>query len=120
MDERTMRLLMKLPLKKSFFDTMFDVKKEAIGPVLAHYNVDEQTLHDMLWEEYNISGMENRIANTAFDFLITACEQGKDLPETLKGAVKENILAAAIYYTNIAPDTVHTSEFKEACNGGQQ
>lgn len=104
--------LMFLPLTKGVFKSMFDIKSENIGPVLEQYNTDCQSLYDALWEEFNIPGMEIRIANTAFDFLICCCEEKKDLCDTLKGEIKKNILASSVFYTNVAPHAAHTSDFQ--------
>lgn len=112
MDNKSAQGLMFLPLTKKVFDIMFDTKADSINPVLKHYDVSREFLHDMLWKEFNIESMETRIANTALDFLIDCCEEKKDLCKTLKGEIKKNILAAAIFYTNIAPEAAFTSDFK--------
>lgn len=104
--------LMFLPLTKSIFKSIFDIKSEDIDSVLEQYNTDQQSLYDALWEEFNIPSMEIRIANTAFDYLICCCQEKKDLCETLKGEIKKNILASSVFYTNIAPYAAHTSDFK--------
>lgn len=85
---------------------MLEVKKENLIIVQEQYKCSEQELHDILWEEFNISGMKTRIANTALDFLIIDCEEKKDLEDTLRKEVKKNILGAAIYYTNVAPEGI--------------
>ena len=79
--------------------------------ILKQYDVDQKNLYDQLWQEFNIPGMEIRIANTAFDFLIDCCEEKKELCATLKGEIKKNILMAGIFYTNIAPEAACTSDF---------
>lgn len=107
------KAFMFLPLNKKIFDTIFDVKSKDISPILEYYSVEKQILYDMLWEEYNIPGMEVRIANTAFDFLIECCEKKRELCETLKGEIKKNILASGIFYTNIAPEAATTADFRK-------
>lgn len=104
------KAFMLLPLKKEISDVMFSVKSDSINPVLERYGVDRQGLHDLLWEELNIPGMEVRTANTAFDFLIVSCEENRELETSLKAEVKKNILGAGVFYTNIAPEAVHPSE----------
>ncbi len=107
------KAFMFLPLNKKIFDIIFDVKSKDISPILEYYSVEKQILYDMLWEEYNIPGMEVRIANTAFDFLIECCEEKRDLCKTLKGEIKKNILASGIFYTNIAPEAATTADFRK-------
>lgn len=108
----TNKKIMFLPLTKGVFKSMFEIKSEYIGPVLEQYNTDSQSLYDVLWKEYNIPGMEIRIANTAFDFLICCCNEKKDLRETLTGEIRKNILASSVFYTNVAPHATHTSDFQ--------
>lgn len=100
-----------LPLNQHIFKTMFEIKSNSLEPILKQYDVDQNNLYDQLWKEFNIPGMEIRIANTALDFLIDCCENKKDLCETLKGEIKKNILMAGIFYTNVAPETACTSDF---------
>lgn len=78
-----------LPLNQHIFKTMFEIKSNSLEPILKQYDVDQKYLYDLLWEEFDISGMEIRIANTAFDFLIDCCEKKRDLRETLKGENKK-------------------------------
>lgn len=100
-----------LPLNQHIFKTMFEIKSNSLESILKQYNVDQNNLYDQLWKEFNIPGMEIRIANTALDFLIDCCENKKDLCETLKGEIKKNILMAGIFYTNVAPEAACTSDF---------
>lgn len=102
-----------LPLDLKIFNIIFDVKSKDINPILEQYGVEKQILYNMLWEEFNIPGMEVRIANTAFDFLIDCCEKKVDLCETLKGEIKKNILMSGIFYTNVAPKAAITADFRE-------
>lgn len=67
-------------------------------------------------EEFNIPGMEARIANTAFGFLIFKCAEGKELNKLLRIEIKECILAAGIFYTNVAPEACSTLDFAPSCN----
>lgn len=100
-----------LPLNQHVFKIMFEIKSNSLEPILKQYEVDQKNLYDQLWQEFNIPGMEIRIANTAFDFLIDCCEEKKELCETLKGEIKKNILMAGIFYTNIAPEAACASNF---------
>lgn len=104
--------LMYQKLTRKTFDLMFDMKKNAIGPILTHFDVDKDTLKDTLWKELDIPGMEVRIANTAFDWVIECCEQDRDLQENLTREIRKCILHAGIFYTNVAPDVVHPRYFK--------
>lgn len=101
---------MRMPLSKRFFDVIIEVKSNNLAPVLEQYCVSQEDLCLSLWEEFNIPGMEVRIANTALDFLIDCCETKRDLCHTLKGEIKKNILMAGIFYTNIAPEAISTAE----------
>lgn len=103
--------IMFLPLNQLVFKMMLEVKSDSLGPVMKQYDVSRQELYDSLWQEFNISGMEIRIANTAFDFLIDCCEKKRDLRETLIGEIKKNILMAGIFYSNVAPEAACTSDF---------
>lgn len=82
------KAFMFLPLNVKIFNVIFDVKSKDIKPILEYYGVEKQFLYNMLWEEFNIPGIEVRIANTAFDYLIDCCGMKKDLCETLKGEIK--------------------------------
>ncbi len=108
------RKLMFTPLTGKIFDLMFKIKSDDIKPVLAYYELDAKALHDLLFTQFNIPGMEVRIANTAFDYLICCCESNMDLKDkTLPEKIKDCILMSGVFYTNIAPDAAHTSEFQE-------
>lgn len=98
-------------LNKNSFDIMFDAKINEINSVLKQYKVTKQELYNTLWTEFNISGMEVRIANTAFDFLIDCCKEKRELKDTLKGEIKKNILMSCVFYTNVAPNAAHTTDF---------
>lgn len=102
---------MLFPLNQHIFKTMFEIKSNSLEPILKQYDVEHKNLYDLLWKEFNIPGMEIRIANTAFDFLIECCEKKKDLCKTLKGEIKKNILMAGIFYTNVAPNAINTIDF---------
>lgn len=104
-----------LPLNQHIFKTMFEIKSNSLEPILKQYDVDQKYSYDLLWEEFDISGMEIRITNTAFDFLIDCCEKKRDLRETLKGENKKNILMSSIFYTNVAPNAINTIDFN-GCN----
>ena len=99
--ETKTRVLMLSKITLEIFEMMFKLKKENLVTVREQYKCSEQELHDILWEEFNIPGMEVRIANTALNFLIMDCETKKDLEATLRKEIHRNVLGAAIYYTNI-------------------
>lgn len=103
---------MRLSLNKILFNAIFEVKKDDFTPVLEQYKVTKQELYDILWKELHIPDMEVRIANTAMDFLIDCCETKHDLRETLIGEIRNVILAAGVFHTNIAPDAVSTDDFE--------
>ena len=79
-------LFMKAKITEKIFDFLFDVKAGSpdFSEVLRSYDISKKDLHDLLWEKLNISGMEVRIANTAVDFLICSCVEGKDLCDTIR------------------------------------
>lgn len=101
-------VFMKLPLVKNIFEMIFEVKGESLDPVLECYGVSTEKLKEVLWKEFNIAGMEVRIANTAVDFLIDCCTMKMDLSESLVGTIRHCILMAGIYYTNVEPNAVDT------------
>jgi hypothetical protein len=102
---------MLLPLDRKIFEIMLEVKCDALEPIIKQYDTDRQSLYQLLWKEFNIPGMEIRIANTALDFLIDCCEKKRDLEDGLRGEIKKNILAAGIFYTNIAPEAMNITDF---------
>lgn len=108
--EEKSRIFMCSRLTEKIFHAMWEVKAENRQAVAERYKVTEQQLYNALWQEFNIEGMEVRIANTAFDFLIDRCKDGKDLKESLHQTVRDMILAATIFYSNIVPNAVSTSE----------
>lgn len=100
-----------LPLNQHIFKTMFEIKSNSLEPILKQHDVDQKNLYNLLWKEFDIPGMEIRIANTAFDFLIDCCENKRELEKTLKSEIKKNILMSSIFYTNVAPDAINTIGF---------
>lgn len=99
-------------LSKKIFDKIFEIKADAVQPVLDNFNVEKEELKNLLWEEFNIPGMEVRIANTALDWLIMNCEEDNDLGKTLKSEIRKDILYAGIFYTNVAPDCINARNWK--------
>ena len=99
--------IMLLPITQKFFDLILEVKAEYLGIIMEQYNCSKQEIYDILWQEFDIPGMENRIANTALDFLIDCCERKTDLEDTLRKEIKKNILHAAIFHTNVEPNAVN-------------
>ncbi len=100
------------PLNKIVFDKIFELKADAIEPILSVYKETQENLKKILWKEFNIAGMDVRTANTAFDWLISRCAEGVDLCATLEGEIKNVILHAAIFYTNVAPDAITDRDWK--------
>lgn len=107
-----------MPITEKIFAIMFEAKAESkdFVEILKYYNINKQDLYNLLWEEFNIPGMEIRIANTAFDFLITKCAEKKELDKVLKNEIGECILTAGIFYANVAPEACTTSDFKLPVN----
>lgn len=103
---------MKMPVTEKIFTIIFEAKTKSkdFVEILKYYNISKQDLYNLLWEEFNIPRMEVRIANTAFDYLIIDCIK-KEEPGSLKSEIKECILAAAVFYTNVAPEACTTSDF---------
>lgn len=106
-------LFMKMQITESVFSVMFEekTKSEHFIEILKTYNTNNNDLYGVLWEEFNIPGMEVRIANTAFDFLILKCVEKKELNKLLRNEIKECVLSAGIFYTNVAPEACSTSDF---------
>lgn len=97
---------MLLSCNKMIFDKIFDIKAADMEPVCRVYNVSLDELKSMIWEKFDILGMEVRIANTALDWLIDCCEAEQELYKTLRGEIRQVILHAAIFYTNVASNAV--------------
>lgn len=89
---------MRLPLFQGAFSTMFGVKKNDLSVVLVQYQSSEEELRETLWKEFDIAGMEIRMANTAFDYLIDCCELKRDLQDTLIETIRNCILMSGILY----------------------
>lgn len=106
------RKVMLLPCNKMIFDKIFDLKTVDMEPVCRVYNVSTDELKSMVWEEFDIPGMEVRIANTALDWLIDCCEAEHYVRKTLRGEIKQVILHAAIFYTNVAPHAVSDRDWQ--------
>lgn len=111
------RKFMLLSCNKIIFDKIFDIKAAGMVTVCKVYDVSMDELRSLVWEEFNIQGMEVRIANTALNFLIDCCESGHDLCKTLKGEIKQVVLNAAIFYTNIAPDAITDQDWQPPVQG---
>ncbi len=111
-------LFMKMPVTEKIFTIIFEEKTKSkdFAKLLGYYNINKHDLYSIMWEEFNIPGMEIRIANTAFDFLITECAEKKELDKVLKNEIRECILTAGNFYTNVAPEACTTSDFKLPVN----
>lgn len=111
-------LFMKMPITERIFSVMFEEKAKSLDfvEILKYYNINKQDLYSIMWEKFNIPGMEIRIANTAFDFLIMKCVEKKELDKNLSNEIGECILTAGIFYTNVAPEACKTSGFKPPAN----
>lgn len=101
-------LIMFAQLNLELFNLIFKAKSKELSVIMKEYNVSKLDLHNTLWEEFNIPGMETRIANTAFDFLIDCCMEKRDLEDTLRKEIKKDILMSSIYYSNVAPNAINT------------
>ena len=68
-------LFMKMPVTEKIFAIMFQAEAKSLDfvEILKYYNINKQDLYSIMWKKFNIPGMETRIANTAFDFLIMKC-----------------------------------------------
>ncbi len=111
-------LFMKMPVTEKIFAIIFKPKTKSLDFVklLEYYNISGQDLYSIMWEKFNIPGMEIRIANTAFDFLIAKCAGKKELDKVLRNEIGECILAAGFFYTNVAPEACTISDFKPPVN----
>lgn len=106
-------LFMKMPVTEKIFTIIFETKTKSkdFVEILKYYNINKQDLYSIMWEKFNIPGMEIRIANTAFDFLIMKCVEKKELDKNLSNEIGECILTAGIFYTNVAPEACKISDF---------
>lgn len=111
-------LFMKMPVTEKIFTIIFEEKTKSkdFAKLLGYYNINKHDLYSIMWEEFNIPGMEIRIANTAFDFLIMKCVEKKELAKLVRNEIRECVLAAGIFYTKVAPEACTTLDFKPSIN----
>lgn len=107
-NEEIIKIVMCSEVSEKMFNLMLEQKKEDLKVILDKCSITKQQLVDALCEECFITGMENRICNTAIDFLITKYETESISCKAseLHQDIRDSILMAGIYYTNVAPDAI--------------
>lgn len=88
--------------KEKTIRTLADLQCESEGmmTICAAYSVDKDTVVQTYIEEMLIPGMTVGIAWNAMSFLVVDIDKGSNAT-TLRQAVRDNILAAGIYMTNV-------------------
>lgn len=105
------------PLNEKVFNKIFELKADKMELVSTVYKESLEKLKKILWAEFNIPGMDVRTANTALNWLISRCMENQDLAGTLKGEIKNVILHAAIFYTNVAPNAITDIDWSPESSG---
>ena len=111
-------LFMKMSVTEKIFTIIFEEKTKSkdFAKLLGYYNINKHDLYSIMWEEFNIPGMEIRIANTVIWFFNYKMCWEKELDKVLKNEIRECILTAGNFYTNVAPEACTTSDFKLPVN----
>ncbi len=98
--------LMNIPVQSErALSTVMNVQKENGNQqvILNRYDVNEEYLYKIYKQEFLIPGMTVGIAVHAMSFIAIAISKGEEA-ETLLQCIKDNILAASIYMTNVSPE----------------
>lgn len=98
--------LMSIPIKSErSLNTVMELQKENGNQqvILNRYNVDEDYLRKLYRQEFIINGMTIGIAVHAMSFMAVAINKGEEAG-TLLQCIRDNILAAGIYMTNVSPE----------------
>ena len=98
--------LMSIPIKSErSLNTVMELQKENGNQqvIINRYNVDEDYLRKLYRQEFLISGMTIGIAVNAMSFMAVAINKGEEAG-TLLQCIRDNILAASIYMTNVSPE----------------
>lgn len=95
------------PYNQSIANVMFEVKINELSEVANKYGIPFSELKETAHAELSKSNMKTGGCNTALDFLIVDTLNKNNLYKSVEIAIKENILASAIYYANV----VGRSEF---------
>jgi hypothetical protein len=90
-----------LPYNRNTSDIMFNAKEEVISKIAEAYNMTADELKSILDKELGESNGRLGTCNTAIDFLAIETIDKKKIYKSITAAIKENILASAIYYANV-------------------
>lgn len=99
-------ILMNIPIQSErSLNTVMNVQKENGNQqlILNRYNVNEEYLRKLYKQEFLIPGMTVGIAVNAMSFIAIAIGKGEEA-ETLLQCIRDNILAASIYMTNVSAE----------------
>lgn len=108
--EEYLKIIMCSQITEKFFNLIIKQKVNDLQVVYDCFDISSEQLRSTVHEMCFIPGMEVRICNTAIDFLIDQCTEFRDKGCSLRQTISECILAAGVYYTNIAPDAISTNE----------
>lgn len=89
-----------LPYNKAIGDIMFESKKNELQKVADEYSISLDDMKGILHKELTKSNTKVGACNTAVDFLIVDTINENKKYKSIETAIKENILASAIYYVN--------------------
>lgn len=98
--------LMNIPIQtERTLNTVMELQKENGNQqvILNRYNVDEEYLNKLYKQEFLIPGMTVGIAVNAMSFMTVAINKGEEAG-TLLRCIRDNILAAGVYMTNVSPE----------------
>lgn len=98
--------LMNIPIKSErALNAVMKLQKENGNQqvILNRYNVDEDYLYKLYKQEFLIPGMIVGIAVHAMSFMAVAINKGEEAG-TLLQCIRDNILAASVYMTNVSPE----------------
>jgi hypothetical protein len=94
-----------LPYNRNTSDIMFSAKEDIISKIAQVYNITADELKRILHKELSESNGRLGTCNTAIDFLAIETIDKKKMYKSITAAIKENILASAIYYANVLGET---------------
>lgn len=98
--------LMNIPIQSErALNTVMELQKENGNQqvILNRYNVNEDYLRKLYRQEFIIPGMTVGIAVNAMSFMSVAINKGEEAV-TLLQCIRDNILAASDYMTNVSPE----------------
>lgn len=92
--------ILALPCSRNMRDLMFEAKKNELVQVAEAYGMSLEELKNVLDVELAECGAKVGTCNMAINFLIIETFTENKKYESVKAAIKSNILNAAVYYAN--------------------